>query len=254
MAVNEVVGEIVEALERDMARMSPGERLPSEHALMRRFGATRAAVRRAIEHLERRYLVRRSQGAGTFVNRRIDYLLSTWHAPSMHETVTAAGAVARTFLLDVADREAPPDVADRLEAHRAPCVNLIRLGYIDGDAATYAQEWLAPGVLDEAALRLRAVESLVATLRDAGYDPSRTWSRVSPEFAPTQVEERLGTAPPTATWCVESLTRDGADGRPLLFSRSWLRQDRVRVVVELGRDEPFTSGHGGSGARPSRPR
>ncbi len=45
----------------------PGERLPSEEALCRRFGASRITVNRAIQDLQRAGLVRRRVGSGTYV-------------------------------------------------------------------------------------------------------------------------------------------------------------------------------------------
>lgn len=238
--MDESTQAIVEELEREIDSRTAGERLPSEHDLTRRFGVTRSTVRRAIDSLEARYLVRRVQGAGTFVNRRIDYVLSPSRTPSLHETVTAAGSTARTFLVETREQQAPDEVADRLglDGPRRCCVEMERIGYIDDDAATYAQEWLVPGVLDEPAARVRAVESLAVALRDAGHEPIRVWSRASSGFMPARVAERLQSAPSTPAWRLESLTRNRADGRQLLFSRSWLRQDRVRVVLEFEHPVP----------------
>lgn len=231
----DVVAEITCALEREVRDLPAGARLPSEHALMGRFGATRSAVRRAIEALERRYLVRRSQGAGTFVNRRIDYVISPERTPSLHETVEAAGSVCRTFVVDMAPHTPPRRVAEMIGTDPdAQLTRIIRVGYIDDEPSTYGEEWLAPGVLDVADVRLRAVESLAAVLRADGREPVRTWARASAEFAPEDVADRFGIAGPVPVWRLETLSSDGHGGSPVLFSRSWQRQDRVRVVVEMG--------------------
>ncbi|MGI6877720.1 GntR family transcriptional regulator [Microbacterium sp. gxy059] len=229
----DIVAEIVRSLEEDIARLAPGDRIPSEHDLMTRFGATRASVRRAIEVLESRFLVRRSQGAGTFVNRRIDLVLAPDRAPSLHEAVAASGSVARTFVIGTERRAAPEDIAARLGAAAgAELTRLTRLGYIDDDPATCGEEWLAPGALDVADLHLKTVESLTEVLRASGADPVRARSRVSTAFAPPEVAERFTARDPVPVWHIETLTTDGRGGRPLMFSRAWTRQDRVRVVVE----------------------
>ncbi|WP_221585789.1 GntR family transcriptional regulator [Microbacterium sp. G2-8] len=229
------VQQIADSLESEIAGSAPGDRLPSEHALMRRFGATRTRVRRAIELLEARFLVRRAQGAGTFVNRRIDYLVSPEGAPSLHRTVERAGGVPRTFLIDAVEREAPADIAEFLDLDAgSPCTRLVRLAYIDDQIATCAEEWIAPGVLDNVDVSLRAIESLAEVLRGTRRDPVRAWSRVATDFAPADMAARLETRETTPTWCLETLTRDGAGGAALMFSRSWLRQDRVRVVIQFG--------------------
>src|SRR5688572_32774527 len=48
-------------------RFKPGERLPSEPELARRFGVTRPTVRQATRLLAERRLVEAKRGSGTFV-------------------------------------------------------------------------------------------------------------------------------------------------------------------------------------------
>lgn len=226
--------DILAALEAEVASLPNGARIASEHELMARFDATRSAVRRAIEQLESRFLVRRVHGSGTFVNRRVDYLISSSVAPSLHATVERAGASARTFLLGAGAEELPADVAQRMGLEAGvTCTRLVRVGYIDEHPASCAEEWVVPGVLDHADVALRAIESLTEVLRGARRDPVRAWSRVSTEFPPVRMAERLDLRQPVTTWFLETLTRDGAAGAPLLYSRAWMRQDRIRVVIEF---------------------
>lgn len=226
--------DIVTELETEVERLPAGAKLPSEHELMRRFEATRSTVRRALEQLESRFLVRRVHGAGTFVHRRVDYLISSRLAPSLHSTIERAGAEARTFLIDMRTEQPPADVAARLElASRAECTRLVRVGYIDDQPATCVEEWLPAGTAPHIDVSLRAIESLTEVLRGSRRDPVRAWSRASTEFPPQAVAERLELRAPASVWQLETLTRDGADGPPLLFSRAWMRQDRIRVVIEF---------------------
>lgn len=51
----------------DRHGLQPGDRLPSEPDLHRRFGVSRATVRQALQHLEADGFVERVQGKGTFV-------------------------------------------------------------------------------------------------------------------------------------------------------------------------------------------
>jgi GntR family transcriptional regulator, arabinose operon transcriptional repressor len=53
--------------EIDAGRMAPGDRLPSEAELGRRFGASRITVGRAVRELQAAGLVRRRAGSGTYV-------------------------------------------------------------------------------------------------------------------------------------------------------------------------------------------
>lgn len=230
----DVVTDILAILEVEVASLPAGAKIASEHELMARFDATRSTVRRVIEQMESRFLVRRVHGAGTFVNRRVDYLISSALAPSLHTTVECAGASARTFVVDASEQPLPAEIAQRIGFEAGiPCTRLVRLGYIDDDPATCAEEWVLPGVLDHVDVSLRAIESLTEVLRASRRTPVRAWSRVSTEFPPASIAERLELRVPVTTWHLETLTRDGNAGPPLLCSRSWMRQDRMRVVIEF---------------------
>lgn len=201
---------------------------------MRRFEVTRSTVRRAIEELESRYLVRRVQGSGTYVNSRVDYVISPRIAPSLHETVAKAGVSARTFLVNSGPVLPPAEVAEALEIDATQeCMRLNRIGYIDDHPATTASEWIAPGIFENIDVSVRAFESLSEVFRGSRTNPTRAWSRVSTEFPAAPILTDLGLDRPSSVWLLETLTRDGRHGTPLSFSRSRLRQDRVRVVVEF---------------------
>ena len=62
-------GEVHRVLEREIlsGRFGPGDRLPSEAELVRRFGASRITVGRAVRDLQVAGLVDRRAGSGTFV-------------------------------------------------------------------------------------------------------------------------------------------------------------------------------------------
>ncbi|NIY62706.1 hypothetical protein SMALB_0626 [Streptomyces malaysiensis] len=75
----------------ELAECARGTRVASEAEIARRFGVGRAAARAAVQELERRFVVRRTQGSGTFVNRRIDYVISRSAPPSWSATIAAAG-------------------------------------------------------------------------------------------------------------------------------------------------------------------
>ena len=66
--------QIVEKLQDDISsgRYKPGKRLPSEAELVRRFGASRMTVFRAMHELQTLGLVTRRVGSGTFVSPKSD--------------------------------------------------------------------------------------------------------------------------------------------------------------------------------------
>lgn len=48
-------------------RLAPGEKMPSEHDLCRHYSLSRSSIRKALDYLEQRSLIRREPGVGTFV-------------------------------------------------------------------------------------------------------------------------------------------------------------------------------------------
>lgn len=225
------VARIENTLVAEIADQPDGTLLPSETRLMRRFGESRSVVRSAIGGLERRFLVRRVQGRGTFVNRRVEYPISSSVEPSFHGIVAASGATARIVPLShrvetVGDETAaalgidPGDEAIRLE----------RLGYIDDSPACFFDEWVTGGITTDLRTALRVVGSLGEVIRGAGGEMRREQVSGSVDVAPPAVCERLEIDPHSHTWFVESQNVDSQTGRPLMVSYAWTRIDRVRMV------------------------
>lgn len=229
--------EIVGMLTDEIVRLQPGDRIDSEHQMMKRFGISRSVVRSIIGKLQTMHLVRRIQGSGTFVNRRIDYVISRTKAPSLHKTVEAAGATCETVLIGHDDAPLPDGAAARVGVDQdTPMQRLCRLSHINGLAAMYVEEWIVPGVLDHADVAVGVVRSVDETLRGAGYLPIRAWCQASLDVASPHARVRLELEEHEYTWVVESIARDRDTGAALFYSRTWTRQDAVRLVLEM--DDP----------------
>ena len=230
------VEDIVTTLSKEISALSPGSRVDSEHTLMRRFGTTRAAVRSAIGRLETMYLVRRVQGAGTFVNRRIDYVISRTQAPSLHKTVAEGGGHCETILIGHDLEALPPAGRRRLTAGEQDVQHLTRLSHINDLPAVYLEEWVLDGVCEHVDVAVNAVRSVDETLRGMGHSPVRAWCRASLEVPPAYARERLELDDHQQTWVVESAIRDRHHNTPLFYSRAWTRQESIRIVLELDSD------------------
>ena len=57
-------------LELLLRNAEPGERLPSETALAKRFGVSRTTIREDMSQLEAEGIIKRRQGSGTYVSRQ----------------------------------------------------------------------------------------------------------------------------------------------------------------------------------------
>lgn len=228
--------DLVGVLERQVARARPGERVASEHELAAANGVSRPTARAALQELERRYLVRRIRGSGTFVNRRVDYLVSYDMAPSWSETIRRAGAEPGSEILRI--RLSPASAALRLRLELAPRARVVvvtRRSTVDGVLASTATTHLPADLVPDLARHLRSAGSLYRVLVEHyGLDPKRVWSRASLEVPPGDVAERLGLETPEPTWLLESLNRDTRSTRPTELTRGWMRADVLRVVFEMG--------------------
>jgi DNA-binding GntR family transcriptional regulator len=245
--------EIVRTLAEELQNVPPGTRVASEADVGERFGVGRAAARAALGELERRMLVSRIQGVGTFTRRRVDYLVAPGRAPSWSRTIREAGAVPRTVVLACDEIPLPPDIAAELEAGPGePGFRLVRRSFIDDMPAAWGVEWLSAALVPELPTALRHEESLDAILRGVARAlPERAWTRASMESAPDDASAGLGCRPGDPAWLIVSLGRDGADGPPVLFTERWVRADAVRVIIELGAHG--TSDHGTTAARGATP-
>ncbi|MQA10958.1 MAG: UTRA domain-containing protein [Pseudonocardiaceae bacterium] len=227
--------EIADSLADELSGRAAGTRVASENDIADRFGVGRAAARAAVQELERRLVVRRVQGAGTFVNRRIDYVISRSRPPSWTATVTAAGAVPRALVKGVDRMPLPADRADRLERPAGVEMHrVVREFYIDDLLTCWVHEWIPVDLVPDLDLALHAVDSLDLVLRQMGrVRPVRAWCRVSLDVPPADVLRGLRMETSQPAWLVESASRDAPDGQVLMCSDSWIRADAVRVIVEL---------------------
>lgn len=233
VVVRTPVDEIVTTLATEIRSRTGGEKLDSEHALMHRFGVTRAAVRSALGKLEMMYLVRRVHGSGTYVNKRIDYIISKSQAPSLHKTVQDGGGHCETIMIGNDRRPLPAVGQRRLDADGRQVQHLARLSHINELPAVYLQEWVLDGVCDHVDVAVGAVRSVHETLRAVGYDPVRAWCRAGLDVPPPHARQRLEVAEHQQTWVVESAIRDRSSNLPLMFSQAWTRQESIRIVLEL---------------------
>src|SRR5262249_55473655 len=131
--------EMAEELESELLHVPVGSRVPSEHTLADRFGVSRPTARAALQELERRLLVHRVQGRGTFRRGRIDYVISPAQPPSFSDTVRRAGGVPGMQLLTLSVRRAVEQECRQLGLPPACAVwSMERLFTVNGEVAAYA--------------------------------------------------------------------------------------------------------------------
>lgn len=239
--------DLAENLAKQLASADPGTRVVSEHELAAGNGVSRPTARAALQELERRYLVRRIRGAGTFVNRRIDYVVGPTTPPSWSESVRNAGSVPIATIERVTTRAATAEQRERLELPAgAKVVTLLRSNTVDGHPAglgtSHLPYDLVPGLTKHLG-RGTSGRSIYRTLVDQyGLEPVRSWTTASLEIPPPDRAARMGLEAPEPAWHMESVNRDRATGRPVELAIGWLRADIYRIILQAGAPQPTTPG------------
>jgi GntR family transcriptional regulator len=217
----------------DGGRWLPGQQLPSESELAKRFGVSQITVRQALRDLALLGYVRREQGRGTFVAKpRLDQ--GPRELTSFTEEVRRHRLTASSRVISRAIREADSHVAERLHLKEGePICVLTRLRLADneplGIQTAHLPVSLTPGLID---LDLENA-SLYELLRTRyGLDPARareTYFAVAAD-ASTATLLRVGLG--SALFSVERVTLL-EDGRPFEFVQSTMRGDRYNIILDL---------------------
>ena len=235
--VQPVYLRIADRLEREVIQRKPGTLLPSENELALTYDVSRLTARAVFDELERRYLVRRSQGRRTYVARRIDYHIGPADAPSWTQSVLAGGGAPRSETVALRRRRPPADIREVLRlGATATTMFLARRRYVNDELAAYAETWLPEALVPNLGDALAGEASLFSALqRVYGLQPVRGATRAEFVIAPAQIARRLGADGRPMTFRLEGYTDSLRLKRPLEATTSWLRSDIFRIVFALDR-------------------
>lgn len=227
---------VADRLEREIAGHAAGTLLPSENELAKRFEMNRLTARAALEELERRYLVRRSQGRGTFVASRIDYVIGPQVPPSWSERLRHAGHVPRTETERMRMKKPPEDLRASLGlVSGADAIFVARRRYVDDVLAAYAESWLAADLLPDFITRLPAEGSMHRAFDQLyGLVPYSVSTKAEFVVAPLAVARKLEDESRPMVVRLVGITGSRTAARPIQLTTSWLRADVFRVVFEMG--------------------
>src|SRR3954470_17835752 len=226
--------QIVGALEKQIGggRLPPGARLPTEGELAARFVVNRHTVRRAMEELQARGLVRIEQGRGSFVAEDVlDYPLGP--RTRFSETIRRQNREPQGRILRLEEIDADGVVAEALKLRRGrPVVLAERLGLADGRPVVIGAHYFSaarfPGIARLLAQNASITHAL-ATLGVADY--RRQTTRITARM-PTAEEaallEQSRTRPVLAT---EAVNVDPA-GEPVELSLACYAAGRMQILVE----------------------
>ena len=214
---------------------TPGDALPSESALNRRFGISRTTARAALDRLANDGLVNRRSGRGsTVLPPKVDQPVNL--LASFSEDMKARGRVPGYHTRSVRVAEATSEVRNAFGQERGSRAIVVdRLLLADGEAIASSISWLSPAVvpvascppaetLDQMSL-YQWIEETAGVRIAAGEQYIEGGVAVSP------LDERLGIDPGDAVLTVRRLARS-ADDRAVEYVVMHYRADRYRFRID----------------------
>lgn len=225
--------QIAAALEGEIAQgRGAGERLPTEAALTARFGVNRHTVRRALEDLEARGLIRVEQGRGAFVAEDVvDYRLGP--RTRFSELVRRQNREPAGVILRAAETTAETQLAEALGIRRGRTVLRVeRLGLANGRPIVLGAHHLPLPRCAAAAEALEHTPSITAALAACGItDYRRRSSRITARL-PTPEEAELLQQSRSRPVLVSENLNVAPDGSPVDWTVAVYAAGRVQFVVE----------------------
>lgn len=213
--------------------LRPGDRLPSESALIERFGVSRITVRQAIGELQTSGLVQTVNGKGSFVTRPGR---GEAHGPlvGVLEAMRRRGITARGKLLSHRHIKATEVVARELDLAPGSLVGAITvLRYRDEVPFVVGTTWCTVATADRLA-KADLIERDVATAIEVelGLRHARTRVSVSAMVADAKLARLLAYDAGAAILRIRTTSID-YDSRPIAFSITDCRADMMDYRVTL---------------------
>lgn len=223
--------------------LGEGYALPTERDLAERFGVSRITARQALAELEKKRLVRREQGRGTFVAER-KIPRESPRLTSFSEDMRAKGVKPSTRLLSLQEVVPPPMIADRLQLPTGRrTLRFLRLMLANRRPMALHETFLASHILSEQAGRGIQSEahdahfSLYACLQRAGISFTHAEEQIG--ATSLQREEARLLEVTRATPAIEMIRVAYVGGnRPLEYCRGIYRGDRYQYLLKTYPHEP----------------
>jgi GntR family phosphonate transport system transcriptional regulator len=226
--------QIQQAMEAEIASgaIKPGARLPTEAALSSRFAVNRHTVRRAMEELEGRGLVRIEQGRGSFVAEDVlDYRLGP--RTRFSENIRRQNREPEGRILRVAEIQADASLAEALGVRRGRAVILAeRLAMADGRPVVIGTHHFPAARFARIPALLAENPSITAALAACGVpDYRRRVTRITARQPTPEEAELLQQSRSRPVLVAEAVNTD-PDGVIVDVTQARYAAGRVQLVVE----------------------
>ncbi len=215
--------------------LTPGDRLPSESELCRRYEVSRSTVRETLRSLQEKKVIKMVPRRGAFV---LDGSQKSWRlqvpAGFFEAEVSGNQRTVETITIRATPEVFPSDIARALNLqNKENGYVLARLRRLDGRVALYSVNYMLPEIQD-VLLPSGVIEgqaSLNRTLHDAGFAVFGARRSVAAVAADEKLAKLLDVETGSPLLLVTSLSWT-KDGRNFDYYTSWIKSDVVKVSVE----------------------
>jgi GntR family phosphonate transport system transcriptional regulator len=225
--------QIATTLEDEIRRTAAaGDRLPTEAMLTARFGVNRHTVRRALEDLEARGLIRVEQGRGAFVAEDVvDYRLGP--RTRFSELIRRENREPAGRILRVGETPAETQLAEALGIRRGrPVLRAERIGLANGRPIVIGVHHFPLPRCAAVAEALERDPSITAALAACGIaDYRRKSSRITARLPTPEEAALLQQSRSRPVLVAESLNVD-PEGQPVDWTQAVYAGGRVQLLVE----------------------
>lgn len=226
--------QIQQVIEGEIAdgSLQPGDQLPTEAQLAKRFGVNRHTVRRALAGLEEKGVLRVEQGRGTFVHEQvIDYRLGK--RTRFSENLNRQSRSALGHLLASCEEQADDKVAAALGVDVGTSViHLTTAGEADGRRISICDRWFPAQTCRGIDQLFRDLGSLTKSLQQLGVgDYTRRSTRILARVPSGADADHLRQPRSRPILVTESINVDRT-GTPIEFGVTRWASDWVQLVVE----------------------
>jgi GntR family transcriptional regulator len=233
--------ESILAAEICAGRLPPGDQIPKEDELVKRYAVSRTTVRQTIQNLIRRGLIEIRRGKGTFVLQpKITQELT--QLTGFVEDMQSLGRNASARVLDWQTVAARGSVARQLAIPAGtPVIRIQRVRLADNSPLSFDETWL-PREIGERILENNLETEPIFSLLEQKYDMPLVEAeyRLEAISADTTVARALGIDAGSPIFLIER-TSYTSGHQPVDYEKLYYRGDQVRFVTRLAR-RPRTAG------------
>ena len=212
-------------------RYAPGDQLPTEAELARRFGVNRHTVRRALGHLGAEGLVHSRRGAGVFVaSRPTDYPMGK--RVRFHQNLAAAGRMPAKDILTLETRTSDGAEATALDLRPGEQVHMYEgLSLADAQPIALFRSVFSAERFPDLLPALEGDRSVTKSLARFGVaDYTRASTRITAKLATATQALHLRIAEGAPLLRIVGINQD-PEGRPIEYGTTWFAGDRVTVTI-----------------------